>query len=158
MLNIQLAGKYARAIFELAKEEKKLDAYDKDLAKVQSDVFSVPEAAKFFQNPLVPHKAKKDLLTKALKKEISATVMNFLLLLTDKRRIGIFSEIYEIFTSLKNAEQGILVADVTSAFNLSKTQQTQLTKKLESFLRLMQPVVFFGIIFHLGQQMMIPCK
>ena len=130
MLNIQLANKYAKAIFELAQDEKKLDAYDKDLSKVAEDVFGVPEAVKFFQNPLVPHKAKKDLLTKALKKEVSENVMNFLLLLVDKSRIGIFSEIYEIFTGLKNEAQGILIADVISAFPLSKQQETQLSKKL----------------------------
>jgi F-type H+-transporting ATPase subunit delta len=130
MLNIQLATKYARAIFELAQEEKKLDDYDKDLNKIQADVFSVPEAVKFFQNPLIPHQAKKDLLTKAFKGEISGDIMNFLMLLVDKNRIGIFNEIYEIFTGLKNQEQGILVADVVMAFPLSKTQENQLTKKL----------------------------
>ncbi|MBO4400519.1 MAG: ATP synthase F1 subunit delta [Selenomonadaceae bacterium] len=130
MLNIQLATKYARAIFELAQEENNLDGYDKDLGKIQSDVFDIPDAVKFFQNPLVPHQAKKDLLKKAFDGEISDTTMNFLMLLVDKSRIGIFSEIYEIFTALKNTAQGILVADVTYAFPLSKTQETQLTKKL----------------------------
>ena len=130
MLNIQLAAKYATAIFEIAKDEKKLDVYDKDLAKVRSDVFAIPEAVKFFQNPLVPQKAKKDLLTRAVGKEVSETVMNFLMLLVDKKRIGVFNEIYDIFTSLKNREQGILIADVTSAFPLTKKQQDALTKKL----------------------------
>ena len=130
MLNIQLANKYARAIFEIAQDEKKLDDYDKDLSKVAEDVFGIPEAVKFFQNPLVPHTAKKELLTKALKKEVSETVMNFLMLLVDKSRIGIFGEIYEIFTALKNKAQGILIADVTSAFPLTKQQENQLSKKL----------------------------
>ena len=130
MLNIQLASKYATAIFEIAKEENKLDAYDKDLAKVRADVFSIPEAVKFFQNPLVPQQAKKDLLVRAFDKEISATAMNFLMLLVDKKRIGVFNEIYDIFTSLKNKAQGILIADVTCAFPLSKKQQDQLTRKL----------------------------
>ena len=130
MLNIQLANKYAKAIFEIAQDDKRLDAYDKDLAKVAEDVFALPEAVKFFQNPLIPHQAKKDLLTKALKKEVSDTVMNFLLLLVDKSRIGIFNEIYEIFTGLKNDAQGILIADVISAFPLTKQQENQLNKKL----------------------------
>ena len=130
MLNIQLASKYATAIFEIAKDEKNLDGYDKDLARVREDVFALPEAVKFFQNPLVPHKAKKDLLVRAFDKEISATVMNFLMLLVDKKRIGVFNEIYDIFTTLKNREQGILIADVTSAFPLTKKQQDALTKKL----------------------------
>ena len=130
MLNIQLASKYAKAIFEIAQDEKKLDNYDKDLSKVNSDVFAIPEAVKFFQNPLVPHQAKKDLLDKAFKKEVSENVMNFLMLLVDKSRIGIFKEIYEIFTDLKNKAQGILIADVTSAFPLTKQQENLLNKKL----------------------------
>ena len=130
MLNIQLASKYATAIFEIANDENNLDGYDKDLAKVRSDVFAIPEAVKFFQNPLVPQQAKKDLLVRALDKEISATVMNFLMLLVDKKRIGVFNEIYDIFTSLKNKAQGILIADVTTAFNLTKRQQDALVKKL----------------------------
>ena len=130
MLNIQLASKYATAVFEIAKEENNLDGYDKDLAKVRADVFAIPEAVKFFQNPLIPQQAKKDLLVKAFDKEISATVMNFLMLLVDKKRIGVFNEIYDILTSLKNKEQGILIADVTTAFNLTKKQQDALIKKL----------------------------
>ena len=130
MLNIQLASKYATAIFEIAKEEKNLDGYDKDLGKVRADVFSIPEAVKFFQNPLVPQQAKKDLLKRALDKEVSPTVMNFLMLLVDKKRIGVFNEIYDIFASLKNKEQGILIADVTTAFPLTKKQQDALIKKL----------------------------
>lgn len=132
MLNIQLASKYATAIFEIAQEESKLDAYDKDLSKVRADVFAIPEAVKFFQNPLIPQQAKKDLLVRAFDKEISATVMNFLMLLVDKKRIGVFNEIYDIFTSLKNKAQGILIADVTCAFPLSKKQQDQLIRKLST--------------------------
>lgn len=132
MLNIQLASKYATAIFEIARDEKNLDGYAKDLGTVRNDVFAIPEAVKFFQNPLVPQVAKKNLLTRAVGKEVSATVMNFLMLLVDKKRIGVFNEIHDIFTSLKNREQGILIADVTSAFPLTKKQQDALIKKLSS--------------------------
>lgn len=130
MLNIQLATKYARAIFELAQEEDKLAEYDKELTLVNDDVFSIPEAVTFFKNPLVPHTAKKELLKKAFSGEVSDNVMNFLLLLTDKNRIGIFSEIYEIFTGLKNEALGILVADVTTAFPLTKVQESKIGMKL----------------------------
>ena len=159
MLNIQLAAKYATAIFEIAREEKKLDAYDKDLGKVRADVFAIPEAVKFFQNPLVPQKAKKDLLIKAVGKEVSETVMNFLMLLVDKKRIGVFSEIYDIFTSLKNKEQGILIADVTSAFPLTKKQQDALTKKLATLTKRKiqirthkDPSILGGLIVKIGDK------
>ena len=159
MLNIQLASKYATAIFELANEENNLDGYDKDLAKVRADVFSIPEAVKFFQNPLVPASAKKDLLKRAFDKEISETVMNFLMLLVDKKRIGVFNEIYDIFASLKNKAQGILIADVTSAFVLTKKQQDALIKKLttltERKIQIRQhkdPSIIGGLILKIGDK------
>lgn len=135
LLNIQLASKYARAIFELAVELDSLDLFDKDLALVKNDVFCVPDAVAFFKNPLVPHSSKKDLLNKALNGEISDTVMNFLLLLTDKNRIGIFPDIYDIFSNLKNDAQGILIADVTTAFPLTKAQESKLGLKLAEVTR-----------------------
>lgn len=132
MLNIQLATKYARAIFELANDDNKLDNYASDLNQVQADLFSLPDAVKFFQNPLVPHQSKKDLLNKAFKDNVSDTVMNFLLLLVDKNRIAIFPDIFAIFSNLKNSANGVLVADVLTAFPLSKTLENQLIKKLSS--------------------------
>ena len=159
MLNIQLASKYAAAIFEIARDEKNLDGYAKDLSRVREDVFALPEAVKFFQNPLVPLKAKKDLLTRAVGNEVSPTVMNFLMLLVDKKRIGVFNEIHDIFTSLKNREQGILIADVTSAFPLSKKQQEALIKKLTTLTgRKIQirthkdPSIIGGLILKIGDR------
>ena len=132
MLNIQLARKYARAIFELAVEEDNLIKYGEELAAVKNDLFSNDQAVSFFSNPQIEAKAKKDLLRKCFEGEISDTVMNFLLLLVDKRRIGIFSAIESEFVNLSNEEQGIQIADVTSIGALSRTQQSQLQKKLSA--------------------------
>ncbi len=132
MLNFQLANKYARAFFEIALEDKKLDSAYKDLAKINDEIFSIPDAVSFFQNPLVPKDAKKDLLLKSLKKDVSDTTLNFLNLLVDKGRIGIFSAIYEIFSALKNDAQGILIADVTTAFPLSRQHESLLIKKISA--------------------------
>ncbi|MBQ1914326.1 MAG: F0F1 ATP synthase subunit delta, partial [Selenomonadaceae bacterium] len=60
MLNIQLARKYSTAIFEIAQEEQKLEEYGKELAQVCEELFSVPGAREFFQNPQVQPKAKKE--------------------------------------------------------------------------------------------------
>ena len=131
MLNLQLALKYSTAIFEIAKEEDKLIAYGEELAAVR-ELFQIPQARAFFQNPQVQSEAKKELLTKCFKGEVSPMVFNFLLLLVDKRRIGIFETIEEEYRKLSNKERGILIADVTTVRGLSKRQQEQLQKKLAS--------------------------
>ena len=135
MLFFQLANKYARAIFELALEQNNLDDFDRDLAFVNNELFAIPQVVSFFHNPLVPVSAKKDLISKTLEGEVSATVLNFLFLLSDKSRIAFFPDIYHIFSNLKNDAQGILVADVTTAFPLSKELEKKLGLKLAEVTR-----------------------
>ncbi len=131
MLNIQLARKYGVAIFEIAKEENKLEEYGKELAKVSKDLFSHADLKGFLTNPQVQPQAKKDILSKLVQGEISDLMFKFLLLLVDKRRIVLLEAINECYQELSNKEQGIVVADVTSAFDLKEELQRNLGKKLE---------------------------
>ena len=132
MLNLQLALKYATAIFEIAKEEDKIVPYGEELAAVRNNLFQIPQARAFFQNPQIEAKAKKELITKCFKGELSKVVYNFLLLLIDKRRIGVFEAIEEEYRKLSNRERGILIADVVTAHGINRKQQEQLQKKLAS--------------------------
>lgn len=132
MLNIQIASKYANAIFEIAQDNNNLQEVAEQLSLIQQNLFSLPDAVKFFQNPIIPQQAKKDLLYKAFNEDFSPIIINFLLLLVDKNRIGIFNDIFQIFTNLKNQALGIIVADVITAFPLSKQQESQLSKKLQA--------------------------
>ena len=132
MLNLQLALKYSTAIFEIAKEENKLVPYGEELAEVRENLFQIPQVRAFFQNPQIQPEAKKELLTKCFKGEVSPVIFNFLMLLVDKRRIGIFDAIEEEYRRLSNRARGIIIADVTTARGISKQQQSQLQKKLAS--------------------------
>ena len=132
MLNLQLARKYSKAIFEIAQEEGKLEEYGKELAAVRSDLFRNAEARSFFQNPQIEPKAKKELLAKCFQGELSDIVYSFLMLLVDKRRIGILEAIEEDFRALSNEARGIIIADVTTARAMGKSQQEKLTAKLAS--------------------------
>ena len=51
-------------------------------------------------------------------------------LLVDKRRIELFDAIEDIYRSLSNEARGIVVADVTSAQELTSAQQEKIQKKL----------------------------
>lgn len=132
MLNIQIASKYANAIFEIAQDNNILQEVAEQLSLIQQNLFSLPDAVKFFQNPIIPQQAKKDLLYKAFNEDFSPIIINFLLLLVDKNRIGIFNDIFQIFTNLKNQALGIIVADVITAFPLSKQFEDKLSKKLQA--------------------------
>ena len=130
MLNLQLAQKYATAIFEIAKEENKLVPYGEELAMIRENLFQIPQARAFFQNPQIQNEAKKEVLKKCLKGEVSKNIFNFLLLLVDKRRIGVFEAIEDEYRKLSNRERGIIIADVTTVRGMNRKQQEQLQNKL----------------------------
>ena len=132
MLNIELARKYARAIFEIALEEDRLEDYGRELASVKADLETSAELRAFLANPNVQLTGKKELLTRLFAEEVSANTLNFLRLLVDKRRIQLFDAIEEIYTQLSNEKRGIVVADVWTAKGISTEQQAALSDKLQS--------------------------
>lgn len=132
MLNIQLARKYGVAIFEIAKEESKLEEYGKELAEISKDLFSQADLKGFLTNPQVQPQAKKEILARLLQGEISDLMFKFLMLLVDKRRIVLLEAINECYQELSNKAQGIVIADVTSAFELKAELQKSLSTKLET--------------------------
>ena len=132
MLNMELARKYARAIFELACEDNALKEYGADLAKVQKLYTECPELKAYLCNPNIRPEDKKSLLKEVFEGRVREMVLNFLLLLIDKRRMMVFDAISAIFGQLSNEKLGIAVADVTTVDPLSPAQMRELTKKLEA--------------------------
>ncbi|MFA6850482.1 MAG: ATP synthase F1 subunit delta [Selenomonadaceae bacterium] len=131
MLNVQLARKYSMAVFELAQEEGKLEEYGEQLAEVSRIIFGQADLKAFVTNPQVQPKAKKELLSKLFKEEVSLTVYHFIMFLVDKRRESLLEAIDHEYRILSNAARGIVVADVTVASELKSGQQAELIAKLE---------------------------
>ena len=132
MLNIQLARKYGTAIFEIANEDNKLEEYGRELADVSQALFAQAELKDFLTNPQIQPEDKKQVLLRLLKDQVSPMMMNFLLLLVDKRRIVLLEAINDCYQDLSNKAQGIIVADVTTAYELKAELRSRLSSKLES--------------------------
>jgi F-type H+-transporting ATPase subunit delta len=131
MLNIQLANKYAVAIFELAKEENELEAYGEQLTQVSQVVAAQADLKAFINNPQVQPLAKKELLSKLFKEDLASSVYNFIMLLVDKRRESLLEEIAGRYQALSNAARNIVEAEVTVTSELSDAQKKSLIAKLE---------------------------
>ena len=130
MLNLQLATKYARAMFLLAEEEGKLNEYHKELRSLLSGLEGAPELKAYLESPMIPRQAKQEITEKVFAGELSPMVMNFLRLLLDKQRISLLKEIVQQYEIFSNEAQGILVADVTTARSISDNMGERLMEKL----------------------------
>ena len=159
MLNLQLARKYSRAIFELAQDEGKLVPYGEELASVLKDLDSVPGVWGYFSNPELSRDDKKALVKKMYDGELSTDVYHFLLLLVDKRRMTLLPAIVEQYEALSNEARHIIVADVTTVRLLSAAQKDKLEDKLEVVtgktvkVRLHEdPKIIGGVIVRIGDK------
>ena len=159
MLNLQLARKYSRAIFELAQDEGKLVPYGEELAGVYKDLESVPGIWGYFSNPELQRSDKKALIKKIFEGELSEDDYHFLLLLVDKRRMSLFPAIVSQYEELSIEARHIVVADVTTARTLSKEQKDKLEDKLEVVtgktvkVRLHEdPKIIGGVIVRIGDK------
>ena len=159
MLNMELGRKYAKAIFELACEDDKLKEYGADLAKVQQLYTQCPELKAYLCNPNIQPEEKKSLLREVFEGGVQEMVLNFLLLLIDKRRMQVFEAINEIFIELSNEKLGIAVADVTTVDALAPAQLQELTEKLEritgkqvSLREHRDPSLIGGVVVRIGDR------
>ena len=94
-----IAMRYAESLFDLAKDEKTIETYQKDITKIQ-EVFDSEEIVKFFSHVALQDEIKVDVLKKSFEGQVSLYVYNFLLLLIKKRRIKYIREICQQFQSL----------------------------------------------------------
>lgn len=122
-----IASRYAQSLFELAKEENAIEAYWKDILKVQ-DVFKDESFVRFFSHVAIADDIKNNILKESFQGQVSAYVFNFLLLLVKKRRMRYIVEICQHFQSLCHDYFGIKVGKVYSAYPLSEDDQKKIEK------------------------------
>ncbi len=132
MLNLQLARKYAMAMFELAQDEDKLIKYGDELLQIRELFATQPLLKAFLGNPQIQPSEKKQLLDKVLGSDIEKSVHNFMMLLIDKHRITLIEEIVGEYEALSNQARNIVVAHVTTAVAMNQKQQDALTAKLKA--------------------------
>ena len=89
-----ISKRYARAFFEIAEGEKKLEQYYNELRQFSSIVESNKDLGGFLANPVFDQESKKKVLDKIIGKlSLSKMTINFLNLLIDKRRIDVLPDI-----------------------------------------------------------------
>lgn len=124
------AKSYCDALFEIAKEEKKLDVYKEQLCMVKDTIFDDPKCKMVMAHPKIKKDAKKELLDTIYRSEIEGFLMNFLKILVDKNRFMILPDISKEFIKQYNMEHNIQVVYVRSASALSRDNKAALQEAL----------------------------
>ncbi len=135
-----IARPYAEAAFEVADAAKKLDAWADALARLAA-VASDPEILRLVGDPSVASDALYGVIAGAAG-DLPTDVQNFLRVLVGNARVAVLPEVRSHFEALKNEREGVVDAEIASAFPLEPAQMTELTKELEArFKRKIRPHV-----------------
>lgn len=127
-----LARRYARALLELASEQKQIDRVGKDLNELAAMWAASEELRELFGNPQFGLAARKSVLTELLTRAgVSPTVRNAALYLADHNRVAALPEIARAFAALAERAEDAVHAEVTSAAPLSEAYYAQLQRALE---------------------------
>jgi F-type H+-transporting ATPase subunit delta len=122
---------YSNALFQLSIEENLLDTIHSDL-KSCADIFSSePEFLKILSSPVISIQEKTSMLEAVFKDNCNQLVFNFMCLLAEKGRIGLFIEIQKDFAEQYNLANNVLEAEVITYIPLSDELRKKVIDKLQ---------------------------
>jgi F-type H+-transporting ATPase subunit delta len=121
---------YARALFEAAQEQGRLERVRDELDQVTRAAAQVPELRELLRNPQLDPRARASALEDVLKGG-DELLRNFLLLLAERGRTSELEEIGREFERLVAKEEGIVHVELTTAVELSEEDEQKLLNQIE---------------------------
>jgi len=127
-----IARRYARAVFELGKEQKNLPTITRDLVDFSGSFEKSDDLRMVLQNPLVAEEQREALLKEiGQRMSMSETALSTLRLLAKRRRLSALPDMVRQLERLADEDAGMLRATVTSAGPLGESYLAKLRAELE---------------------------
>ncbi|MEC9488528.1 MAG: ATP synthase F1 subunit delta [Halanaerobium sp.] len=133
MIANEIADRYSLALYELAREQGRLEEVRQELDEIVSLVLET-ELKDVLFHPQIEESSKRKIINSAFAGEIDQYLLNFIYLLVDKQRIFFLPEIANRFNERFKREQEIVDVEAASASELTTEQKDSLEKKLHQLL------------------------
>ena len=128
-----VAGRYATALFEIAKESKSLDKVEADVSALDAALSESRDLREMFTSPIFTRDDQaRAIAAIAAKMDLGPAVANTLGLMAMNRRLFVVPELIAQIKGLIAAERGEVTAEVTSAKPLTKAQTDALAETLRA--------------------------
>ena len=156
-----VAGRYASALFELAKDDGKLAEVEKDVIAFQQLIDASEDLRRMVRSPVISSDEQaKAIAAIAQSSGIGSLTSNFLNVLARNRRLFTMMDTLKAFRGILARHRGEVTADVTSAFPLNDAQMTQLKDTLRIEVgkdvqidTKVDPALLGGLIVKVGSRM-----
>lgn len=151
---------YGEALFELAMEQSKIDAFKEQVEMVMTCLAENPEFSKLMNHPKIDKDEKVRIIENVFEGRLDKELSGFFRLIVEKDRYCEVEEILTFFLEKVKEEKGIGVAFVKSAKELSDIQKKQIEQKLldtTSFQQMemhfdVDPSLIGGLVIRIGDK------
>jgi len=130
-----ISERYASALYDLAAEKKIVDSVLKDLELLQKCIQESEDLKLLVKSPLITSSDKLNIFEKILSKQKADKLTNtFLKVISSNKRFAKLSSIISQFMNINSQKRGDVLADVTSADELSDNQKNGIRDQLKQTL------------------------
>ncbi len=160
-IQASLGGRYAVALFDLARDARTIDAVEASLVSVRDALAQSDDLRRLTTSPLVARGAAvKAVLAVADDMGLDPTTRSFLGVLAENRRLSQLPAIIRAFRTLASRHRGEVAAEVVSAHPLTEDQVAELKQQLRqrvgrevSVDLSVDPALLGGLVVRIGSQM-----
>ena len=160
-IQASLSGRYATALFELARDQGKIPTVEASLATLKAALAQSDDFRRLAHSPLLSRAdAGKGAAATAKTLGLDPLAANFLGVLAANRRLGQLGEVIRAFTRLAAAHRGETTAQVISAHPLGKDQVDALRARLKARTGRdvtidpeVDPAILGGLVVKIGSEM-----
>ena len=120
---LTLARPYARAVFQMAREQSRLQAWS-NLLGFSARMVADPSVQQLLGNPHVSSASLVDIVVP--QGDVDPLFQQFLSVLAENRRLGVLPEIAGLFDAMRAEDEKVVKATVTSATPLADDELAKL--------------------------------
>lgn len=156
-----LAGRYAVALFDLARESNAIDSVQKSLGTLKAGLAESADLKALVESPVVSRADAANAIAavaKALK--LDSLTAKFLGVLAENRRLADVAGMIGAYDAIVAAHRGEVTAKVTSAHPLTAAQLKELAANLKTrvgrdvqIATTVDPAILGGLVVQLGSQL-----
>lgn len=153
----RIAKRYAKALFELAVEDKKLADVHGDLQHIENVIRESEDFRKFLSDPLLNEELRLKTLKSIFEGKVSSPTLNFMKLVSEKQRLFYLDMMIGNFNQMYLAHHNQVEGELISAVELQADQVDRIKSKVEKatgkevlLKQTLQPHVIGGFIVKIG--------
>lgn len=158
MLNPRLAGRYAKSLLDLAKEQNQLDRVFEDVNYLSAACRANRELVTMLKSPVIPADRKEAVLDGLTKGKVTELTAAFNRLLVRKGREAVLPEILTAFIDQYKSLKKIRVVKLTTATPVSEALKNEIIRKVQEgntdskidLEVLVDPAIIGGFVLEMG--------